>query len=101
MPSLTEWLMQHRREVGPAPRPSRRQSGWYKVRGLSVHLKGRDLPLPCARCHGISSLACDFPVEGGTCSAPLCADCAKQVGQDLHLCPPHVRIVQSRKGSLL
>lgn len=101
MPTLTEWLMQHRREVAPEELPRPRQSGWYKVRGMAVHMKGRDLPLPCARCRGISTLACDYPVEGGTCSAPLCAQCAKQVGPDLHLCPIHAKKVVTDSGPLL
>ena len=104
MASLVEWLLQGRPDVVPAPRKKRsgQQGRGYIVNGMAVHLLGADLPLRCVRCRGLSSLACDFPLEdGGTCSAPLCPDCAKQVRPDLHLCPLHLRVVLNRRGSLL
>lgn len=41
------------------------------------------------RCRAMSTFLCDWPVEGGTCDAPLCPEHAHQVGPDRHLCPIH------------
>jgi hypothetical protein len=43
------------------------------------------------RCMAISTFLCDWPVEGGTCDAPLCAEHATEVGKDRHLCPVHLQ----------
>jgi len=79
----------------------------YRIGGTMVHLKlsGKrsTWPPPCCaripsneaakpevRCMGISSILCDWPLDGGgTCSAPLCSEHAVEVGKDLHLCPTH------------
>jgi hypothetical protein len=78
---------------------------WYVVNGCPVHLKlsgkaKKNPPKPCcarverdgraARCAGISTLLCDWPVDGGgTCDAPLCPEHATEVGRDRHYCPAH------------
>lgn len=49
------------------------------------------------RCNAMASLLCDWPVEGGTCDAPLCADCAVQVGADMHFCPLHAKQVDANE----
>lgn len=76
----------------------------YRMHGALVHIKmtstrKRPAPLPCVarieldgrgtRCMAISSILCDWPVEGGTCDAPLCEDHAHEVGPDRHLCGLH------------
>ena len=88
----------------------------YRVNGLMptyrtphgfVHIKmtntkKRPAPLPCCarisstppftgtvQCRAISSILCDWPVEGGTCDAPLCVDHAHAIGPDRHLCGLH------------
>jgi hypothetical protein len=39
---------------------------------------------------------CDYPLRGAkagaTCSKKLCRGCAKHVGTDRDLCPPHARL---------
>ena len=84
---------------------------FYRVRGCMVHLKlsgpKSKHPRPCValipdprvpdghgrrpsvRCLGISEFLCDWPVQGGTCDAPLCAEHATDIGQGRHLCPTH------------
>lgn len=75
---------------------------WYIVDGQPVHLNiGRRAgPAQCvarverngrpAKCCGVSGALCDWPVEGGTCDAPLCAEHAAVVGRNRHLCPLHL-----------
>jgi hypothetical protein len=78
---------------------------WYRVNGHAVHLKlsgkaAKNPPRPCVaaitidgkacRCAGISAYLCDHELsDGKTCDAPLCAEHARQVGPDRHLCPIH------------
>lgn len=79
---------------------------FYRVNGTLMHLKlsGRKPhPSPCcaripsteagkptARCMAISTILCDWPLEGGgTCDAPLCEDHAVEVAVNEHLCPLH------------
>lgn len=77
---------------------------FYRINGMTVHLKlsgklAKNPPAPCCarveisgrtqRCMGISSLLCDWPVDGGTCDAPLCEEHAHQVAADRHFCPRH------------
>lgn len=77
---------------------------FYRINGMTVHLKlsgklAKNPPAPCCarveidgraqRCMAISSLLCDWPVDGGTCDAPLCAEHAHQVGPDRHYCRAH------------
>lgn len=79
---------------------------FYRVGGLMVHIKmtntkKRPAPPPCCgrialegidrRCMAISTILCDWPVEGGTCDAPLCAEHAHAIGPDRHLCPRHAK----------
>ena len=79
----------------------------YRMHGALVHIKmtntkKRPAPLPCCarisstppftgtvQCRAISSILCDWPVEGGTCDAPLCVDHAHAIGPDRHLCGLH------------
>lgn len=72
----------------------------YFVHGGWMHMKisGKAAPQCVARverggretkCCGISGFACDWPVGDSTCSAPLCADHAHQVGRNEHYCPRH------------
>lgn len=76
----------------------------YRLLGTLVHIKfgksKRPPPAPCCavirlagrrtRCLAFSTLMCDWPTEaGGTCSAPLCADHAQEIGPGRHLCPIH------------
>lgn len=79
----------------------------YRVNGMMVHIKmakskKHPPPAPCCarieldgrlqRCLAMSSILCDFPLEGGgTCDAPLCPDCATEVGPDRHYCQIHVK----------
>jgi hypothetical protein len=47
----------------------------------------------CA-CGRAADLLCDWKVKekkSGTCDLPICAQHAKQVGPDKHLCPQHQR----------
>lgn len=80
---------------------------FYRVNGMMVHLKlggklKKNPPAPCCaripsipggkpevRCMAISTLLCDWPVDGGTCDAPLCEEHAHQVGPDRHYCRAH------------
>ena len=62
---------------------------FYRVNGAMVHIKmtntkKRPAPAPChqtitiegraCRCMGISTTLCDWPVDGGTCDTPMCAE---------------------------
>lgn len=77
---------------------------WYRVNGLTMHVKGTKLPSPCAAwvglqagddvplqtCAAFSSFLCDWPIGAGrTCDAALCAAHAQQVGRNKHYCPTH------------
>jgi hypothetical protein len=80
----------------------------YRVGGMYVHIKmtntkKRPAPAPCCaripnpnkpsgtmHCRGISTFLCDWPVEGGTCDAPLCAEHAGQIAPETNLCPVHL-----------
>ena len=84
---------------------------FYRVNGLMVHLNlggklRKNPPAPCCgripyrpgpttvsvRCCAISQFLCDYKLaDGHTCDAPLCPDCAAQVGPDRHFCPVHAR----------
>jgi len=104
MPKLTDFCKERAARQGEAPKPRPRglQHGWYKVNGMDVHLDGRDLPAPCAKCRDMSQYLCDYPViPGVTCSAPLCAACAKPVGKNKYLCPIHAKKVLTDTGPLL
>lgn len=59
----------------PAPCCARRDSKWV----------GK----PEVRCMAMSAFLCDWPVDGGTCDAPLCEEHAHQVAADRHYCPRH------------
>ena len=44
----------------------------------------------CRVCGTIAKLQCDWKTGGGkTCDRDLCAEHAKEVGPDKHLCPEH------------
>lgn len=89
---------------------------FYVVNGCTVHVKlsgkaRRNPPKPCvarveregrpARCCGISTILCDWPLEaGGTCDAPLCPEHAVEVGRDRHYCPAHAALHREREPEL-
>jgi hypothetical protein len=77
---------------------------FYRLGDTMMHVKfggklAKNPPAPCCarveidgraqRCMAISSLLCDWPVDGGTCDAPLCEEHAHQVATDRHYCPQH------------
>lgn len=77
---------------------------FYRIGGHMAHLKlggklAKNPPAPCCarveidgrpqRCMAISSLLCDWPVDGSTCDAPLCEEHAYEISPDRHLCPRH------------
>ena len=78
----------------------------YRLGTGFVHIKmtntkKRPAPAPCCgriavegidrRCMAMSTILCDWPVEGGSCDAPLCEEHAHLVGADLHLCARHLK----------
>lgn len=75
---------------------------FYRVNGITVHMRGTKLPPACVaivgigdqrqRCAGISSAFCDWPTDGGRslCSRALCAAHANEVGRNKHYCPEHL-----------
>lgn len=84
---------------------------YFRVNGVRMHVKlsgpKKNRPLPCCalvevggqriRCEAMSSILCDWPVDGGTCDAPMCSDHAVEVGADKHYCPIHMRVHNSRQ----
>lgn len=68
---------------------------WYRMPvGGVVHINvgqgwRRKAP-PCCECGWISSLLCDWKVNGRSCDRPICPTHAFEVGPDKHLCPVHV-----------
>lgn len=50
----------------------------------------------CRSCGQTSMYQCDWklsgPKKGKTCDAHICGSCAREVGPDKHLCPPHQRV---------
>lgn len=71
---------------------------WYRINGMTVHMRGTKLPKPCAAKFGIgdqqqycmemSAYLCDGPAGGGhTCDRALCDAHAHQVGKNRHYCP--------------
>lgn len=83
---------------------------FYRVGGHMAHIKlsgkgAKNPPAPCCaripsnagakqevRCMAISSLLCDWPVDGGTCDAPLCEEHGAEVRKDRHYCPTHLAL---------
>lgn len=69
---------------------------WYRLPdGGTVHINfgrasNRKAPPPCCKCGWISSLLCDWKVDGRDCDRPLCPTHAFEVGPGKHLCPAHV-----------
>jgi len=103
MPKLTDFCKERAAQSEP-PKPARSdiKHARYRVDGMDVFLDGRDLPAPCAKCRDMSQYLCDYPViPGVTCSAPLCAACAKPVGKNKYLCPIHAKKVLTDTGPLL
>lgn len=80
---------------------------FYRVGDTMMHIKfggklAKNPPAPCCarrpskwegkpevRCMAMSAFLCDWPVDGGTCDAPLCEEHAHQVAADRHYCPRH------------
>lgn len=60
-----------------------------------VCTRGEPRPKPCRACGRPATKACDWKLKGKqknrTCSAPLCAPCATNVGPGKDLCPAHAR----------
>ncbi|MDQ1344853.1 MAG: hypothetical protein QG586_383 [Pseudomonadota bacterium] len=51
---------------------------------------GAGEPEHVCSCGFVSDLLCDYPMgDGKTCDLPLCSTCAKQIGEDKHLCEIH------------
>lgn len=48
------------------------------------------------RCCAMSTMLCDWPIEDGTCSKPLCPDHGREIGPDRHLCAAHMTLWLSR-----
>ena len=48
-------------------------------------------PIICRWCGKRGSKLCDFPVNGGTCDAPMCSACAKSVSYEVDYCPDHAK----------
>lgn len=85
---------------------------FFRINGMRVHIKlgGKksSRPKPCCapvevggqriHCEAMSSILCDWPVEGGTCDAPLCSDHATSVGLDLDYCPRHASMPAPRQA---
>lgn len=53
-----------------------------------------------ARCMAMSAFLCDWPVDGGTCDAPLCDEHATEVGHDRHYCLLHASTAREREPEL-
>ena len=45
----------------------------------------------CVGCGKTAALLCDYPRDEKTCDAPICASCAREVGEDRHHCPTHAK----------
>lgn len=75
---------------------------WYRINGMTIHMRGTKLPKPCVArvgfspqhgegmvCMDMSAYLCDgsSASEGKTCDRPLCQAHATQIGKDKHLCP--------------
>lgn len=64
--------------------------------GGFVCSRGRQRRQACAACGSNATLLCDWKLTGEkagkTCDAPMCRRCARLVGPDKHLCPPHARL---------
>ena len=58
----------------------------YRVGNAIICTRGHRLdPPPCRICGRPAPLLCDYPLAGQkTCDAPLCRDCAVEVGPDRH-----------------
>lgn len=89
---------------------------FYRLPGVgTIHVKfsgklAKNPPAPCCarievgnvnhRCNAMSAFLCDWPVEGGTCDAPMCEEHAHQVAADRHYCPRHARDSREREPEL-
>lgn len=76
---------------------------WYRINGMTIHMRGTKLPPACVakvgfssqhaeatHCLAVSTHLCDWPVDGGrTCDLPLCDAHAREVGKNRHYCPDH------------
>jgi hypothetical protein len=83
---------------------------WYRINGMTVHMRGTNLPPGCqvivgmhtgtANCLVPSGFQCDWPTPENTsrgrgykptCDSHLCQAHAHQVGANKHYCPAHFR----------
>ena len=64
---------------------------WKKIGGTEVLIcsRGRKKPPKCVACDQPSVALCDFPVNGGTCDAPMCEDHRKPIARNVDYCPKH------------
>jgi hypothetical protein len=72
---------------------------WLKTHGLDevrpakdhwVIMCGSWKPSPQCRCGRLADILCDEPVGAGkTCDMACCTHCAREIGEDQHLCPLH------------
>lgn len=63
-----------------------KSSGWICTRG-------RSRPRHCT-CGRESAFLCDYPLRARDCDAPICAEHARKVGQEIDYCPKHAPFVE-------
>lgn len=77
---------------------------FYRMNGMTIHVRGTKLPPACCAavgiqtsdgqamqvCGAISGFECDWPVANRrTCDKPLCEAHASAVGPNKHYCQQH------------
>ena len=65
------------------------------VGGVSaiVCTRGRKNRRQCRWCGRGAAFACDATKRSRTCSAPMCAEHAREAGPDTHHCPDHAAML--------
>ena len=57
---------------------------------LPLWICGGGAPEKICACGFVADFLCDYPMgDGKTCDVQLCSTCAKQIGEDKHLCEIH------------
>ena len=59
------------------------------IGGVQAIVCSRGRTVRCCNCRAPSKYQCDWKVEGGTCDRHICAEHAKEVAENKHLCPEH------------